>query len=178
MIHRIIQAIRIGVVAEYSLSGREHDVSGEESAGLRVIVPGLQIVPLCLFVVNIASVAERVQYSQRARQRSRAVQLLSPGVVSVFHDGVFAVVNELYYVSLSVPEIVVIRSVEADSLYFSSLVVEEQQDIVSCGQSHQYRTVVIVIRRSDACGLLRPQSVLVVSVGVRSRRDELLSFPG
>ncbi len=49
------------------------------------------------------------------------------------------------------------------------MVVEEQQDVVSCGQSHQHRTVVMVIRRSGACGLLCPQPVLVVSVGVRSR---------
>ena len=91
---------------KHALSGGEHDVSGEEPSGLGVIVSGLEIVPLRLFVVNVAPVPERVQNSQRARQRSRAAQLLSPGVVSVFHDRVSAVVNELYYVSLSVPEIV------------------------------------------------------------------------
>ncbi len=113
-IHRIIQAVRIGIVAQYSLSGREHDVSREESAGLRVIVPGLQIVPLRLFVVNVASVAERVQNAQRARQRSRAAQLLSPGVVCVLDNRVFAVVNELDYIPLSVADVVVIRPVEAN----------------------------------------------------------------
>ena len=107
-------------MSQYSLPGGEHHVSGKESAGLRVIVPGLQIVPLRLFVVNVASVAEWVQYSQCARQRSRAAQLLSPGIVSVFGDGVPVIVNELYNISLSVADVVVIRSVEVNSGDFSS----------------------------------------------------------
>ena len=105
---------------KHTLSGGEHHVSREESSGCWVIVPGLQIVPLRLFVVNVASVAERVQYSQRARQRSRAAQLLSPGIVSVFGDGVPVIVNELYNISLSVADVVVIRSVEVNSGDFSS----------------------------------------------------------
>ena len=105
---------------KHTLSGGEHHVSREESSGCWVIVPALQVVPLRLFVVNVASVAERVQNSQRARQRSRAAQLLAPGVVCVLDDRVFAVVNELYNVSLPVPEIVVICPVEVNSGDFSS----------------------------------------------------------
>ena len=140
MIHRIIQTVRIGIVAEYTLPGGQHDISGEESSGCRVIVPALQIVPLRLFIVNVASVTERVQHAKRRGEGSRAAQLLAPGVVCVLDNRVFAVVNELDYIPLSVAEIVVIRSVEVNSGNFSSLVVEEQQDVVSCGQSHQHRT--------------------------------------
>ena len=156
-------------MSKHTLSGGEENVRGDKAADLGVVVPRLQIVPLRLCIVNVASVAEWVQHSQRARQRSRAVQLLAPGVVSVFGDSIPVIVNELDYIPLPVADVVVIRPVEVDGGDFSSLVVEEQQDVVSCGQSHQHRTVVMVIRRSGACGLLCPQPVLVVSVGVRSR---------
>ena len=107
-------------MSQYSLPGGEHHVSGKESAGLRVVVPGLQIVPLRLFIVNVASVAKRVQNAQRARQRSRARELFAPGIVSICNGCVPVIVNELYNISLSVADVVVIRSVEVNSGDFSS----------------------------------------------------------
>ena len=57
----VISTIRKRIVSKYTLSGGEENVRGDKAAALGVVVPGLQIVPLRLLVVNVASVAERVQ---------------------------------------------------------------------------------------------------------------------
>ena len=49
-IHRVIQAIRIRVMPENALAGREEDVGKNKPADFGVIVPALEVVETCLLV--------------------------------------------------------------------------------------------------------------------------------
>ena len=57
-IHRIIQAIRISIVPQHSLTGGEVDIGGDEAANLGVVVSALQVIKPGFFIIHIAAIAE------------------------------------------------------------------------------------------------------------------------
>ena len=59
-IHRVIQAIRICVMPENTLTGGEEDIGGNKPADFGVIVPALEVVETCLLVIDISTVAEGI----------------------------------------------------------------------------------------------------------------------
>ena len=48
-------------MSQDALAGGQVDIRGDKSAGLWVVVTGLQVVEACLLVVNVAPVVEGVQ---------------------------------------------------------------------------------------------------------------------
>ena len=67
-IHRIIQAIRICVMPENALTGGEEDIGGNKPADFGVIVPALEVVETCLFVIDIPTVTEGIILSECGRE--------------------------------------------------------------------------------------------------------------
>ena len=67
-IHRIIQTIRICVMPENALTCGEEDIGGNEPADFGVIVPALEVVEACLFVIHISTVTEGIILSECGRK--------------------------------------------------------------------------------------------------------------
>ena len=66
--NRIIPAIRIRVMPNYALAGGEEDIGGNKPADFGVIVPALEVVETCLFVIDIPTVTEGIILSECGRE--------------------------------------------------------------------------------------------------------------
>ena len=169
-------------MSQYPLpSGQEH-IRGDETAGLWIVVAGLQVVPLGLLVVDVAPIAEGIQHAQCSCQGARTAELLAPAVIYVFYHGSAAAVNELDNISLPVPQVVIVRPVEVHRLDQASGVVAEPQRVVPLDEPDQHLAVVVVVCNDVVDRLLQPQPVLVVAIGDRVRPGgdprQLLPAPG
>ena len=162
-------------------SGQEH-IRRDEAAGLGIVVPGLQVVPLGLLVVDVAPVAEGVQYAQCGCQGARAAEGLAPAVIAVFYNSCAGCVNDLDNVSLPVAQVVVIRPVVVHRCRVASGVVAEPQRVVPLNEPNQHTAVVVVVCNDVIDRLLQPQPILVVAAGDRVRPvgdpRQLLPTPG
>ena len=67
-IHRIIQAIRIRVMPENTLTGGEEDIGGNKPADFGVIVPALEVVETRLLVIDISTITEGIILSECGRE--------------------------------------------------------------------------------------------------------------
>ena len=128
----------------HPLTGRQKDIRGNESTYFGIVVPGPQVVPLGLLVVDIPPVAEGVQRAQCGCQGARAAELLAPAVIGVFYNGVSAAVNDLDNVPLAVPQVVIVRPVVVHHLGQASGVVAEPQRVRALREPDQHRTVVVM----------------------------------
>ena len=73
-----IQTIREAIVSDNPLTGGEKHVRGDKPAGVGIVVAGLQIVPACLLVVDIAPVTEGLICAYRICQAARCGNELAP----------------------------------------------------------------------------------------------------
>ena len=175
-------------MSQHSLPGGQEDVSGDKAAGLGVVIARPQVVPLGLLVVDVAPVAEGVQYAQCGCQGAGATELLSPAVIGVFYHGGPGPVNELDYISLAVAQVVIVRPVVVHRCRVASGVVAEPQRVVPLDEPDQHTAVVVVIcmdiifRIGMVLRFLLPQAVRVVSEGIvvcpAAYTRQLLPAPG
>ena len=113
-------------MSQHPLSCRQHHIRRNKSPGRRIVVAALEVVQPRLGIVDIPTVAERVEIAQRARQRAGARDLPAPAVIGVFYYGIVITVNQTDNVVLPVADIVVIRTVVVDGRYIAVRIVTEQ----------------------------------------------------
>ena len=86
----------------------------------------MQIVPARFLIVDIPTVAERVEIAQRIRQRAGAGDLPAPAIIGIFYYGIVITVNQTDNIVLPIADIVVIRTVVIDRRYIACRIVAEQ----------------------------------------------------
>ncbi len=166
-------------MSDYALASGEIDVRGDKTAGFGVVVAGPQVVPLGLFVIDVAPVAEGVQYAQCGCQGARAAELLPPAVIRVFYLSRPAAVNDLDYIPLAVAQVVIIGSVKVHRLDLPRGVVGEAQLVGALCKPDQHAAVVAVIGVGSTGGLPLPQAVGIVDIaGCAADLRQLLPAPG
>ena len=184
----VIKAIGVAVMPQHTLASRQVDIRGDESADLRVVVAGFEVVPLGLLIVDVAPVAEGVQYTQCGCQGAGTAEGLAPAVIEVFYNRCAGCVNELDNISLPVPQVVIVRPVEVHRLDLARGVIGEPQGVRPFRKTDQHTAVVVVIctdiifRIGMVLRFLLPQAVRVVSEGIVVRpaayTRQLLPMPG
>ena len=122
---------------QYALPSGQKHIGGDEPAGLGVVVPGLQIVPLGLLVVDVPPIAEGVQHAQCGCQGAGAEQGLAPTVIGVFYHGVPVAVNQLDNIPLTVAEVVIIRTIEVHRLNQPTGIIGEPQLVAALFEPDQ-----------------------------------------
>ena len=178
-------------MTDNALAGGEQHVCGDEPTGIGIVIAGLQIVPLRLGIVDVATVTERLVVLQSVCQGARRGDDLPPTVIGVFYHGIAAAVNQFYNVILSVAYVVVggeARAVIGGIVYrndVAACIIAETKDLCSAAGAYlhadEHGTVVAVLGRFVAYRLLQTQPVLIVfkrdgggTVGIGL---ELLAFP-
>ena len=83
----VIVAVCEHIIAEGALAGGNEGVGVEEAAPGGVVITGLQVVEICFDIVNIATVAQGIPFSQKIRN-PRYICVAScggitPGIVGV-----------------------------------------------------------------------------------------------
>ncbi len=152
-------------MSKHALPGGEHDIRRYEAAGIGVVVSTLQVVPARFVVVDIAAVAEGLILTEGACQRAGGGENFSPGIVGIFYHRLTILVNQLYYISLGIAQIIVICSVIRYGYYAAVGVIAESLRYTSRGHAHQKTAVIVVIRGYSIDRLLRAQSIFIIYIG-------------
>lgn len=116
-IHGVIEAIRITVVPQHTLSGGQQDVGRDKPAGGWIVVATLQVIEAGFPIIHISTIAERLEETKRARKRACRCHLLSPRIICVFYYRRSIAVNQLHNIALRIAQIVVFSPVPIDGYY-------------------------------------------------------------
>ena len=178
-------------MTDNALAGGEQHVCGDEPTGIGIVIAGLQIVPLRLGIVDVATVTERLVVLQSVCQGARRGDDLPPTVIGVFYHGIAAAVNQFYDIVLGVADVVVggegtsavCRIVYRNNA--AACIIAETKDLCSAAGAYlhadEHRTVVAVLGHGTVYGLTQAEPIFVVYVGCAvaalSVACELLAFP-
>ena len=164
MVYRIIQAVGEHIIAEYTLTCACELVRIKESAGVGVVITGLQVIQLGFGIVDIASVAEGIDIGEvgcRGDRRAGAVGDggdFSPRIIGIADNDRTGSVGHAHDIPLQVQEIVVdrlrrsaIAGIER-RIGFSIRPVEKFRDLLPLSHARQLRAAVEVFRGRPANG--------------------------
>lgn len=140
-------------------------------------LPISQLVKTRLFIVDIASVPERIQISQCACQTAGATDDLAPCVVLILYHNAARGVNQSNDVSLQVVQIVIRRALIIYDAWLALSVIEEVHPVAALNQMGHMPAVYRIVRRDARCGLSHSHAVVVVVVhDFRARLLHLQQF--
>ncbi len=123
-VHWIVSAVCKEVKSAYCFRIKViYAVCVYETACFGVVISCLKIIKLCLGVVVIAAVTERVNIAYIGRSIIRYLKNLTPGVVDVRCNLCFGRVIDSYNISLKVFPVVVIYAVISEAYYSACAVV-------------------------------------------------------
>ena len=179
MHNRIIIAVCKHIASLYADIGRTIYVRINEPTNGGIIVSALEVVEAGLPVVDIPTVAQRVDICQRAGCGND----LAIGVVVVACDNVLAGVHNPHHVPLQVGDVVVRRAVVLHGIGCTIGIIEEVNGIGSPGHAHQPAAGIIIAVRDTIYRLAGSQAVCIVgeaqAVGsVGGRRQTSTVDPG
>ena len=140
MHNRIIIAVCKHIASLYADIGRTIYVRINEPTNGGIIVSALEVVEAGLPVVDIPTVAQRVDICQRAGCGND----LAIGVVVVACDNVLAGVHNPHHIAPEVGHVVVHRAVVLHGVGGSIGIVEEVNGIGAPGHAHQLATGIVV----------------------------------
>ena len=95
-------------MSQYTLPGTEQDICANETASSRVVVARLQIVPTGLGIIDVATIAERVellQFQILLILRQQAT-ISAPRIVAVLNDRSAAAFDQARDIALTVADVV------------------------------------------------------------------------
>ena len=154
-------------MTQQALTGGDIYVCIEESAGLRIIVPGLQVIEATVGVVYVATVAQRIDICVGAGSGDR----VAVRVVFVVGGGIAIPVYQPNNVTLQVRNVIVVGVVAGGSGAVphgdgrSVDVVEEIKDVVPIGHPGKLRTDIVIGIDHTVDGLRCTQAIRIVGVG-------------
>ena len=130
----------------------------------RVIIPALQIVQPSLRVVDVSTVAQGVDRTERRCHCTGCAQQIAPCVVGVGHDARAAGADKAGHVALCVLDVEILRAVVVHGQR-AGRVVGEVQLIAVPRQLHQLVTQIMVIIRRAVDGFRDAPAIGIVAVG-------------
>ena len=144
-----------------------------------IIVSALEVIEASLGVVDISTIAQRVDICQRARCGND----FPVGVIVVACDNVLAGVHNAHHVALEIGDVIVHRAVVLHGVGCTIGIIEEVNGIGSPGHAHQLAAGVVVVVGSAVHGLAGSQSAGIIgeaqAVGsVGGRRQTSTVDPG
>ena len=144
-----------------------------------IIVSALEVIEASLGVVDISTIAQRVDICQRARCGND----FPVGVIVVACDNVLAGVHNAHHVALEIGDVIVHRAVVLHGVGCTIGIIEEVNGIGSPGHAHQLTAGVVVAVGSAVHGLAGSQSAGIIgeaqAVGsVGGRRQTSTVDPG
>ena len=151
----------------------------EEPTDGGIIVSALEIVEASFPVVDIPTVAQRVDICQSARCGND----FPVGVIVVACDSVLAAIHNPHHVPLQVGDVIIRRAVVLHGIGQAALIVEKVDDICSPAHAHQLAAGVIIAVSGATHSLAGPQTAGIIgeaqAVGsVGSRRQTSTVDPG
>ena len=155
----------------------------DEPSRLRVIISGLKKVQGKVRVVEVPSIAERVQDADGGGAGTDRGQQFAPAVVDIFHyDGAGAVIKS-NHVALCIVQVIVVGAIEVDAQCDAVRIVSEIQDVGPVGHRDQKAGCIGVLGTGIVLRFPGPLSVCVlnelVAVCIIIRRGQLSSvLPG
>jgi len=158
----VIPTVGKHVIAQQALSSCSEGIRINESAPFGVIVAGLEVVQLGLSVVDIATVAEGVIFTQGASTASGGGENVAPGIVGISYQLITALVNDTDNVALEIRHIVVTGTVIDDGNGDTGRVVVEVHFLIGHGHLDQLAVQVLVLVSGGAVGSACAQTVRVV----------------
>ena len=124
-----------------------------------IIVSALEVIEASLGVVDISTIAQRVDICQRARCGND----FPVGVIVVACDNVLAGVHNAHHVALEIGDVIVHRAVVLHGVGCTIGIIEEVNGIGSPGHAHQLTAGVVVAVGSAVHGLAGSQAAGIVS---------------
>lgn len=102
----------------------------KESLPTSIVVTAAQVIWARFFVVDIATIAERVAYTKRVRQRSSRAQQLAPYIILVFYNKRASAVKNANDISLKILEVSIDIPVKVN-LHWTALTIIEEVKFIS-----------------------------------------------
>ena len=164
-IYRVISAVGEHVVAGEALAGGGEGVCIQESAGVRVVVPALEVVQLRFGVVDIAPVAEGVVGTQGGCQGAGDGEGIAPGVIGVGNHRASRSVQDCRHIPLQVGGVVVGGAVVGRGHGNAIGIVGEVQGVAAYGHLAELTSVVDIAIGHRAVGTADSHTVLVIGIG-------------
>lgn len=94
--NRIVLAVGKHIVAENALAGGNECVGTNESAPLRVVITGLQVVQTGFLIIHISPVAERIENTKGICHRASGRNGVAPGIIAVVDNRSSGAISQLY----------------------------------------------------------------------------------
>ena len=161
----VITTVGEHVVAGEALAGGGEGVRIQESAGVRIVVPALEVVQLRFGVVDIAPVAEGVVGAQGGCQGAGDGEGFAPGVIGVGNHRASRSVQDGRHIPLQVGGVVVGGAVVGHGHGNAIGVVGEVQGVAAYGHLAELAAVVDIAIGNRAVGTADSHTVLVIGIG-------------
>ena len=136
----------------------EQGIRIDKSAHRRVIIPAIEVIESRLLIVDISTIAQRVDVCQGAHSGDD----FTIGIVVIACNNRAAGVYDVHYVTLEVGHVVVHRAVVLHGIGQAAGIIEEVNGIGSPGHAHQLTAGVVVAVGSAVHGLAGSQAVCIV----------------
>ena len=130
----------------------------DKPSGFRVIVSALEVVESGFLVVDVPTVAQRVDACQSASSGDD----LAIGVIVVACDNVLAGVHNPHHVTLEVGDVIIRRAIVLHGIGQAAGIVEEVNGIGSPGHAHQLAAGVIIAVSGATHSLAGPQTAGII----------------
>ena len=151
----------------------EQGIRIDKSAHRRVIIPAIEVIESRLLIVDISTIAQRVDVCQGAHSGDD----FTIGIVVIACNNRAAGVYDVHYVTLEVGDVIVHRTIVLHGIGQAAGIVEEVNGIGSPGHAHQLTTGIVVavsnavhsLAGSQAAGIVgKTQAVASVGSGCKA----------
>ena len=99
-----------------------------------IVVAALEIVQACFFIINIATIAERVQFAD-CECAVVFGKHIAPRIVGILCDCFAVFINDFGNIALQVFDIEIRSTVALNRHYFAKIIVIEEQRIIALRKS-------------------------------------------
>ena len=145
---------------------QDHTVGINKSSLYSMIIPALKIIQPRLFIIGIATIAERIQLADCRGERTGDEKESTPSIVLVFYNERTRVVKDADDVTLEVVDITVGGAIEHNDGRAILSIIEEVQIVAAVAQVYNILAVQGVVRGAGSgADFLYAQAVSIVGEG-------------
>ena len=110
-----------------------------------MVIPTPEIIQPRFFIVDIATVAERLHSAQRSRHVACLADGAAPGIIHILNNNGTGAVKQCHNIALQILDIVVRHTIVHNHSRLILRIVEEMQFIVALGHVHHILTMQSII---------------------------------
>ncbi len=129
---------------------------------MNIIIPTPEIIQSCLFVIDIATVAERLHSAERTSHTTRLADWAAPCIIHIVDNGSARTVQNSYNVTLQILHIAVRRAIKHHHRRFVLRIVEEVQFITALLHMHNVLVMQRIISHDAIDRFLNPQPIFII----------------